>query len=156
MAVKTILTAVALIALGLSISGTHAVCNSSTFNFSSLEESLLNTSNNSHVLWVTFYPPSDPLPVFIKVTYNFLSPANSSTSYFLTFASIYLIQPPQVFGYTSLLLGHRADARVTSITLDLPAKYACLGNTHENSPTNHLEVLTHRVGLLVHMAFMCV
>ncbi len=111
--------------------------------FSSLEHTFAQTEDNLYKTWVTFYPSLDPLPHFVTVTYDF---QGTVSTYFWTEASIFLMQPPSVFGFTSLFLAFVRDDRIKEVTLRLPSECDHLARQHSKKDSeNLLRVLTHRV-----------
>ncbi len=124
-------------------------------NYSVLEAAYLNTEENFYQTWVTFYPPRDPIPKFVKVTYEFQdqngttgNENNTVTAHYIwTSASIFLMQPPKVFGFTSLLLGFIGKVGVQKVTLVLPYECRALASQHDSPTYTRLQVLTQRVSI---------
>ena len=87
-------------------------------NFFAMEQSLLQSTDNRFNLMTAFFPPRKAHPVIVRVTYSFnadISEDNSSTTnttispyiWFWSESEFYLIQPLEVFQFTSLLFGNR-------------------------------------------------
>ncbi len=87
-------------------------------NFFAMEQSLLQNTDNRFNLMTTFFPPRKAHPVIVRVTYSFngdILEDNSSTTnttispyiWFWSESEFYLIQPLEVFQFTSLLFGNR-------------------------------------------------
>ena len=91
---------------------TQTECSS---NFFAMEQSLLQSTDNRFNLMTAFFPPRKAHPVIVRVTYSFnadISEDNSSTTntpyiWFWSESEFYLIQPLEVFQFTSLLFGNR-------------------------------------------------
>lgn len=132
-------------------SGQYGDC---TTNFTTLESALIHTSNNTHQLWTTYYPPREAVPEFVVVTYQIIN-STSSITYIWTSAAFNLIHPPTVFGITSLFFGYIQESRISSVTLLLPENCAVLvassnyTTSNEEAKYDFLEVLTQRVSHLI-------
>ena len=76
-------------------------------NFETLEMALVKTDDNKYALQKAFYPPrKSTAAVYVNVTYTFLDEYGNDTScnskWIWSSHSIYLIQPPPIFQFTSL------------------------------------------------------
>ena len=108
-------------------------------NFYSLEESLLSRPENRYQLMRTFYPPRDPRPIIVKVIYTFSGDMNYTDVWFWSESQFYLIQPLEIFQYTSLFFSNLPH-RQSEVTVELDED--CFGANNE-----HMELLTQRVRL---------
>ena len=136
--------------VGLASASNYTDCST---NYTTLERALLHTGNNAYNIWTAFYPPQDAAALFVNVEYEFqdesgsLDARNESLHYIWSSAAFYLIQPPQVFGYTSLFFGFVQSSLIQDVILILP--YECkdieFKKNNDDSKNNLLEVLTHRV-----------
>ena len=72
-------------------------------DFYVMEQSVLLSTSNRFNLLKTFYPPRQPHPVLVKVNYTFGDSDNDSQIWFWSESEFYLIQPLEVFLFTSLL-----------------------------------------------------
>ena len=110
-------------------------CSSS---FHLLEADLLSRPQNRFLLATKFFPPRDANPVIIKVDYVYEdSKLNNTNVWFWSESEFYLIQPLEIFLYTSLFFANQ-PYRQSTITLELSAD--CL-----NAEDLHMKVLTQRV-----------
>lgn len=139
---QTSLSLVIFLILGISHSSVLAqeLCNQS---FAKLELNLLSNSLNRFNLLRTFYPARDSHPVFVHVNYTYIDAANSTTVpdthelWYWTMSAFYLIQPLEVFQFTSLLFANR-PSREGHLVVQLDRE--CLG-----ADPLFLEMLTQRV-----------
>jgi hypothetical protein len=119
-------------------------------NFFLLERSLLDSTDNRFNLQKVFYPPRDARPVLVKVDYTFLEGLdNESTQiWFWSESEYYLIQPLEIFLFTSLLFSNfpyrRADVSIQ------------LSPDCSQSSDEHLQLLTTRVSRLLFTRMGCV
>ena len=105
-------------------------------SFAALEDDLLSRELNRYNLLRTFYPPRGALPVFVIVTYQFGELENQSIWYWSE-SEIYLIQPLEVFQFTSLFYSNYYY-RQANVDLDLSEE--CVETRDE-----YMEMLTQRV-----------
>ena len=108
-------------------------------SFAALEDDLLSQELNRYNLLKTFYPPRGALPVFVTVTYQFGQLENQSVWYWSE-SEIYLIQPLEVFQFTSLFY---SNFYYRQASLDLHLSEECVETGDE-----YMEMLTQRVGIL--------
>lgn len=108
---------------------------SSDFYF--LEKELLSRSENRYNLTKAFFPPRDAHPVVVKVTYVFEDSAFKNEVWFWTESLFYLIQPLEIFQYTSLFFSN-LPYRKKEVTVTLGA------NCSDTNP-EFLMILTQRV-----------
>ena len=127
---------------------TYADCET---NFTTLENALIHTCDNSYNLWTTFFPPRETQSLFVVVKYQIIN-SNTSIDYIWTTAAFTLIHPPRIFGMISLFFGFVEEDRIQNVTIRLPE--SCLGlltpeygRTNEEAKSNFLEVLTQRVSI---------
>ena len=124
---------------------TMADCNSDGEScnqcFPRLATLLINTSDNTYQLRKAFFPPRGIPPAFVKVTYQYISnisnTSHSNQTWFWSSTAFYLIQPLQVFTFTSLLFG-LPSWRKKDVVITLPEE--C-----ENAPEMFMELLTQMV-----------
>ena len=74
-------------------------------NFYTMEQSLLQNTDNRFNLLTSFFPPREPHPVLVTVYYYFKD-TNDTQIWYWTESVFYLIQPLEVFQFTSLLFGN--------------------------------------------------
>ncbi len=74
-------------------------------DFFSMEQALLQNTDNRFNLLVAFFPPREPHPVLVTVHY-FFRDTNDTRIWYWTESVFYLIQPLEVFQFTSLLFGN--------------------------------------------------
>ena len=79
---------------------------SCTSDFYALEKELLSRTGNRYNLTKTFSPPRDAHPVVVKVTYVFEGSDYEDEVWFWTESLFYLIQPLEIFQYTSLFFSN--------------------------------------------------
>ena len=118
-------------------------------NFSTLERALHLTDNNRFALISAFYPARQSSSLFVNVKYNFSTPENNQNichNWLWTTSTFYLIQSPDVFLFTSLLLVH-PENKVRTLKLTLPSECAELAENCASNPNKDsmLEILTRRV-----------
>ena len=138
--------------MGLASANNYSDCSTS---YSTLERALLDSKNNTYNLWIAFYPPRSAVALFVDVEYKFQNEGGivgdtiASRHFFWSSATFYFIQPPRVFGFTSLFFAFIPRERVQNLTLILP--YDCKGikpSSKNDYEENLLEVLTQRVNYL--------
>ncbi len=107
-------------------------------NFFLLEQSLLQSTGNRFRLLQAFYPLNEAHPVLVRVQYNFEGLDNHSTQiWFWTESHYYLIQPLEIFQFTSLLFANMPYRQGSiSILLDADCSLA---------PREYFQLLTARV-----------
>ena len=120
-------------------------------NFTTLENALIHTCDNSYNLWTTFFPPREAGSLFVVVKYQIIN-STSSIHYIWTTAAFTLIHPPRIFGMISLFFGLVEEDRIQNVTIQLPESCQGLltpeyGRTNEEAKSNFLEVLTQRVSI---------
>ena len=117
--------------------------NSCSTNFFLLEKSLLHSTDNRFNLLKAFYPPREARPVLVKVNYTFTNTSdNVSQIWFWSESEFYLIQPLEIFQFTSLLFSNMPYRRA-DLSIQLPSE--CNLASEE-----YLQLLTTRVRELVH------
>ena len=123
----------------LTIVHSQETTESCASSFTVLEQSLLSRTENRFQLLKTFFPPRDSHPVFVTVTYDFVhnSTIEYSEEWYWSESEFYLIQPLEVFQYTSLFFANFAY-RKSRITLELDQE--C-----QHVDPMYLEILTQRV-----------
>ena len=140
------------IALTSTISGNTAEEGSCDTLFS-LAQSLYNTKDNILSLARAFYPPHRPGVTFLRVTYQFENETKSlngcSVTYVWVKGGFFVIQPPSVFQFTSLLFNHK-DGKSETVFLRLPnaCRQLIQANGSQcscNTEDGALELLTHQV-----------
>ena len=105
-------------------------------SFHLLEADLLSRPQNRFLLATKFFPPRDANPVIIKVDYVY-EDSNITNVWFWSESEFYLIQPLEIFLYTSLFFANQ-PYRQSTVTLELSTD--CL-----NAKDLHMKVLTQRV-----------
>ena len=133
-----------------SVKSTYADCST---NFNTLERALVETDNNRFRLVAAFYPPREAVSVYVDVTYTF-KPDNETDNdtliekWIWTSGSFYLIEPPNVFRFTSLFFVYPEEGRIRKLDVTLPGACRKVTRTrnrkHENDE-GMLEILTQRV-----------
>ena len=126
-------------------------------NYSVLEKAVLNTGKNLFKLTTTFYPPDKDNPLFVSVTYKFVSTndklfsntSNGSVNYLWSSASLYLTIPPHVIRYLSLFFCYVEDDRIVDLELELPGECEDLAQNPYSNASNFLFVITHRVSYYI-------
>lgn len=109
-------------------------------SYAVLEDSLLSNSENRFNLLKAFFPPKEARPIFVTVTYTFNNATNESSVWYWSESEFYLIQPLEIFQFTSLLFANMAY-RQSTVELQLDAQ--CVGASHDL-----MEMLTQRVSAL--------
>lgn len=107
-------------------------CNNS---FNILEQDFLSRVENRYQITRTFYPPRDPRPVVVKIYYSY--PDGTNQTWFWSESQFYLIQPLEIFQFTSLFFSN-LPTRQTEVTIMLSQQCAGVGN-------EFMELLTQRV-----------
>ena len=120
-----------------------------TTNFAVLERALVETGSNRFNIIRAFYPPRKSHSVYVDVEYHYAE-SNVTEYWIWTTSPFYLIQPPSVFQFTSLLFSYPAlSDQIQNLSLILPRE--CQDVTLDNRTCNHnpmLDVLTHQVLLI--------
>ena len=124
--------------------GSRSSNESCSGNFHVMEQSLLQSTDNRFRLLGAFYPLSRARPVLVKVEYTFDGLDNHSLIWFWTESHFYLIQPLEIFQFTSLLFSN-LPYRQGNVTLQLDAD--C-----NSAPPIFFQLLTARVSLRCRMA----
>lgn len=106
-------------------------------NFFALEQSLLQSTDNRFHLLQSFYPPRQAHPVLLRVNYTFDGVDNSTQMWFWSVSEFYLIQPLEIFQFTSLLF---SDMPYRSGQVSLVLAGNC-----SLTPQEHLQLLTTKV-----------
>ena len=128
-------------------------------NYTTLERALLDTGDNYYKIWTTFYPPGSSSPLYIDITYNFQdqedgSYTNDTISFISVASAVFLKQPPNVFGLTSLFFGETVRSKIVTLNLTFPHECRVLVNEIDSVPSSFLDVLTQRVSAqCVHAKF---
>ena len=122
--------------------------NNCTTNFTVLERALVTTGSNRFNIITAFYPPRKARPVYVDVEYHYAE-SNVTEYWVWTTSPFYLIQPPSVFQFTSLLFSYPAlSDQIQNLSLTLPQE--CQDVTFGNRTCNQnlmLDMLTHQVFL---------
>ena len=105
--------------------------------FDLLERGLLSTKANQYKLTKTFFPPRDAHPVFVTVNYTFHG-SNASKLWYWSESEFYLIQPLEIFQFSSLFLSN-LPYRQASVDI------AMFSDCNGASDDDQLEMLTQRV-----------
>ena len=92
-----------------------------------LESYLLNTGDNKYQLRRVFYPLEVADPVFVTVTYQYIG-TNTTNLWFWTEGIFYLLQPIEVFQFTSLFFGN-PSWRSSTLNITLPSE--CINASNE-------------------------
>ena len=116
-------------------------------SFYVMEQSLLESADNRLNLLRGFYPPREAHPVLVKVNYTFGTMAQDSQMWFWSESEFYLIQPLEIFQFTSLLFSNM-PYRQRDISLELDANCS-------SAPFEYLHILTTRVSIIA-IAVVCV
>lgn len=140
------LVLLAFLALGSAVasgqsSSNNGVENNCSNNFFLMEQSLLLSTDNRFNLMKTFYPPREAHPVLVKINYSFDGVENSTTTWFWSESEFYLIQPLEIFMFTSLFFSNM-PYRKSELSLLLDKE--CV-----TAPDQYLELLTTRVSYFV-------
>ena len=112
----------------------HDSCSSS---FYVMEQSLLESSDNRLNLLRAFYPPREAHPVMVRVNYTFDTVEDYSQMWFWSESEFYLIQPLEIFQFSSLLFSNM-PYRQKEVTLVLSINCS-------SAPPEYLQLLTTRV-----------
>ena len=130
-----------------------------TTNFATLEKALIETKDNKYKLLQAFYPNEKYDTIYVKdVEYHFLGKDENdseiiSKPWIWAESAFYLILPPSVFQYTSLLFSYSVK-EVDNSPLSLYLPYQCrltnlnltaVNNTCHQSINPMLGSLTQRV-----------
>ena len=125
-------------------------------NFFLMEQSLLQDTDNRFNLLKAFFPARDPHPVLVRANYTFrggVSTSMSETSppgevWFWSESEFYLIQPLEVFQFTSLLFGNTPN-RMKDLNLTLDSNCT-------DAPSEYFLHLTARVRGLCVFVSICI
>jgi len=107
-------------------------------SFFVMEESLLRSTDNRFNLLKAFYPPRKVHPVVVTVNYTFHG-TNDSVVWFWTLSEFYLIQPLEIFQFTSLFFSNK-PYRQSKLQIKLD-------NNCSQASDEFFEVLTTKVNL---------
>jgi len=118
-----------------------AACTSSqevncSSDFFLMEQSLLKCTENRFNLLKAFFPPRQAHPVLVKVSYTF-DDTNASKIWFWSESEFYLIQPLEVFQFSSLFFSIK-PYRQSQLQIKLDGN--CTLASHD-----YFELLTTRV-----------
>lgn len=80
-------------------------------NFFAMEQSLLQSTENRFNLQNAFHPLQTASPVIVRVNYTFGDDLGDFQLWYWSEAEFYLIQPLEVFQFTSLLFSNMAFRR---------------------------------------------
>ena len=133
--------AVAAIIMVTDAQNTYADCST---NFTTLENALLDSSDNIFKLTTTYFHPDMERPLYANVYYKFdnFSPG---AHYIWSASTLYFIVAPSALGYLSQLYTFVSNKRIVDLPLHLPADCAELANETDSTKENFLFVLTQRV-----------
>lgn len=137
------LTALSMIA---DAQNTYADC---CTNFTTLENALLETSDNVFQLTTAYYNLDSESPIYVDVRYYF-SNSSPPAHYVWSAATVFFIIDPYALRFLSIFYGYFGDERKLNLTLQLPANCAELSNVTSSTKDNLLFILTQRVSILVH------
>ena len=129
-----------LVAVDMMPTSAEEMKNTCSTNFWLMEQALLTDADNRFKLLRTFYPPRQAHPILIEVNYTFHSSNNNDSQsqvWFWSESEFYLIQPLEIFLFSSLLFSNM-PYRSSTLHIHLPAE--CNQATPE-----HLQLLTTRV-----------
>ena len=108
--------------IGLVAASDYTDC---TNKLSVLERAVYETADNELQLNRAFFPPRQMTSRYVTIDYTFLknstSDVNCSVTYIWSIGGFLLIQPPQIFMFTSLLLSIPSN-NIERITITLPYK----------------------------------
>lgn len=107
-------------------------------SFHLLERSLLQCADNRYNLLRAFYPPRASHPVVVEINYTFSNSSNNTNNisntdsndtriWFWTESTFYLVQPLEVFQFSSLFFSNTPNRR-TSASLQLPTDCSIAGD----------------------------
>ena len=140
--------------LTLSLTLTDGQNTSCGNDFKTLEKALLLTGNNKVELLRAFYPPRQPPATFVTVHYIFLDLDGSITcqkTWLWSSVDFYLIQPPSIFQFMSLLFTIPLDRSITTANITFPGDCQNLVTNENKSCTcisnGLLDILTQRVSI---------
>lgn len=105
-----------------------------------LAEQVTKHDRNAFKIQTTFFPPDSISPVFVTVNYIFKDPDkpnSTSEKWFWSRSMFYLLQPLDVFQYTSLFF---SDTQLQQSDLSLELPLNCI-----NASFDHKQLLTQRV-----------
>ncbi len=126
-----------LVATALLSTESYAQNLSCNNNFNTLEGDFLSRVENRYQITRTFFPPRKPRPVVIKVHYSY--PDGSNQTWFWSESQFYLIQPLEIFQFTSLFFSN-LPTRQSEVTVLLSQHCADVGD-------EFMETLTQRVSV---------
>ncbi len=142
--------------LALCVNAQYENC---TVKLSVLEKALYETDSNERSLNKAFFPPRQETSRYITVTYRFLTDDKDGSyddcyvSYIWTIGGFLIIQPPNIFKFTSLLFSTPAND-VDELTLTLPSQCRELAGIGDkcscDSQKNHslnLDILSQQVSM---------
>lgn len=132
-----LLSSLSLLTVHAAITSQESNC---TNDFYVLEKELLSRSRNRYNLTKAFFPSRDANPVVIRVTYIFEGPNSTNETWFWTESLFYVIQPLEIFQFTSLFFSD-LPYRKQEVTVTLGAD--CIDTEKE-----YLMILTQRVSSL--------
>lgn len=127
-----------LLLVSVLLAATGHAQNSSTCenSFHILEQDFLSSLENRYQISRAFYPPRGPRPVVLRIHYLF--PDGTNLTWYWSRAHFYLIQPLEIFQFTSLLFSS-PPSQSGEVTLTLSQECATANQ-------EIMEVLTQRVG----------
>lgn len=88
-------------------------------NFFAMEQSLLLSTDIRMSLLKAFFPPREAHPVLMVVNYTFQGLTNDSRTWLWSESEFYLIQPLEIFQFTSLLFSNMPYRR-RELSIELP------------------------------------
>ena len=106
--------------------------------YKTLVTKLLENDKNFFTLQNTFFPPNDPSPVFVEVTYQY-SDMNETQTFFWSSSVYFFFHPVRIFQFTSLLFSD-PSLRYSTAELYLPGE--CI-----NADNKNMMLLTQRVSI---------
>ena len=137
--------------LSTFVEGQNTSCGN---DFKTLENALLQTGNNKVELLRAFYPPRQPPATFVTVYYTFLDLVGNITcqkTWLWSSVDFYLIQPPSIFQFMSLLFTIPLDRSITTANITFPGDCQNLVTNENKSCTcisnGLLDILTQRVSI---------
>ena len=134
-----LLCLLAAVTSGQSPSGSRAEPSSDSCsnNFFLMEQSLLQSADNRFSLLRAFYPARIAHPVLVRVQYRFSLDNETQLTWFWTESHFYLIQPLEIFQFTSLFFSNM-PFRQSNVTL-------LLDEDCSSAPLDFFQFLTSRV-----------
>ena len=138
--ILSVLLSLALLSIG------HAQSESCSTSYHKLEQDLLSRTENRYQISKAYYPTRSPRPVVVRILYVY--PDGTNETWFWSESQFYLIQPLEVFQFTSLFFSN-LPSRQTEATIMLSQQCAEVDD-------EFLETLTQRVKKGKSLSLVCV